>query len=101
MTTKRKAPAVAAHKWEFKPRFRRHAFGWQSQPAISRIKQAVAEIKKVGKKDAMLAAEGAVVFLERVSPALERVDSSSGSIGSAVNHAIAELVPIIANARPT
>jgi hypothetical protein len=38
-----------AHKWEFKPRFRRHAFGWKSQPAITRIKQAVAEIKKVAK----------------------------------------------------
>jgi hypothetical protein len=33
-----------------------------------------------------------------VSPALEQVDSSSGSIGTAVNNAIAELVPLIANA---
>ncbi len=86
------------HKWEFKARFRRNAFGWRSQPAITRIKQAVAEIKKVAKKDARLAAEGVVVFLERVSPALEAVDSSSGSIGTAVNNAIGELVPIIANA---
>jgi hypothetical protein len=31
------------HKWEFKARFRRHPFGWKSQPAIQRIKQAVAE----------------------------------------------------------
>lgn len=98
MTTKRKEPAAEAHKWEFKARFRRHAFGWKSQPAITRIKQAVAEIKKVAKKDPVLAAEGAIAFLERVSPALEHVDSSSGSIGTAVNNAIAELVPIIANA---
>jgi hypothetical protein len=34
------------HKWEFKARFRRHAFGWKSQPAITRVKPAVAEIKK-------------------------------------------------------
>jgi hypothetical protein len=87
-----------AHKWEFKARFRRHAFGWKSQPAITRIKQAVAEIKKVAKKDPVLAAEGAVAFLERVSPALEHVDSSSGSIGTAVGNAIGELVPIIAGA---
>lgn len=87
-----------AHKWEFKARFRRHAFGWKSQPAITRVKQAVAEIKKLAKKDSVLAAEGAVAFLERVSPALEHVDSSSGSIGTAVNNAIAELVPVIANA---
>ncbi len=87
-----------AHKWEFKARFRRHAFGWKSQPAITRIKQAVTEIKKVAKKDPVLAAEGAIAFLERVSPALEHVDSSSGSIGTAVGNAIGELVPIIAGA---
>src|SRR5206468_3642725 len=40
----------------------------------------------------------AVLFLERVSPALEHVDSSSGAIGTAVNHAIEELVAIIASA---
>lgn len=33
-----------------------------------------------------------------VSPAIEQVDGSSGSIGNAVNNAIAELVPIIASA---
>jgi len=87
-----------AHRWEFKARFRRHAFGWKSQPAITRIRQAVAEIKKVARRDPGLAAEGAIAFLERVSPAIEHVDSSSGSIGTAVNNAIKELVPIIANA---
>jgi hypothetical protein len=87
-----------AHPWEFKARFRRHAFGWRSQPAITRIRQAVAEIKRVTKKEPALAAEGAITFLERVSPALEQVDSSSGSIGTAVNNAIAELVPLIASA---
>src|SRR5437867_6483639 len=87
-----------AYKWEFKARFRRHAFGWKSQPAIQRVKQAVSEIKKVARKDPALAADGAVAFIERISPALEHVDSSSGAIGSAVNNALAELVPIIANA---
>jgi hypothetical protein len=86
------------HPWEFKARFRRHAFGWRSQPAIQRIKQAFAEIKKAARKDAVLAAEGAVVFLERLSPALENVDSSSGAIGTTVNNAIAALVPLIAAA---
>jgi hypothetical protein len=89
---------VEAHKWEFKARFRRHAFGWRSQPAIQRVKQAVSEIKKVARTDAVLAAEGAVAFIERVSPALEHVDGSSGAIGTAVNNALAELVPIIAAA---
>jgi len=58
-------------------RFRRNAFGWKSQPAIQRVKQAVSEIKKVARTDPLLAADGAVAFIERISPALERVDSSS------------------------
>ena len=98
MTVKRSAPRAKADKWEFQARFRRNAFGWRSQPAVTRIKQAVAEIKRVAKREPTLAAEGAVVFLERVSPALEHVDSSSGSVGAAVNYAIGELVPLIANA---
>ncbi len=88
----------SAHKWEFRARFRRHAFGWRSQPAIGRVREAVSEIKKIARKDKMLAAEGAVLFLEQVSPALGRVDSSSGAIGTAVNNAIAALAGIIAAA---
>jgi len=86
------------HKWTFAPRFRRNAFGWRSQPAIMRIREAVSEIKKAARKDPVLAAEGAVMFLEKVSSALAHVDSSSGSIGTAVNNAIDTLVPIIAGA---
>jgi tetratricopeptide (TPR) repeat protein len=89
---------VKAHRWAFTSRFRRHAFGWKSQPAIQRVRQAVSEIKKVARRDPVLAGEGAVRFLERVSPALEPVDSSSGAIGAAVNHAIEELVAVIATA---
>lgn len=87
-----------ATKWEFKARFRRGAFGWRSQPAIKRIKEAVSEIKRAARRDPIVAAEGAVVFLERLSPALEQVDSSSGAIGTAVNNAIAALVPVISKA---
>lgn len=86
------------HRWQFKARFRRHAYGWRSQPAIKRIKEAVSEIKKVARRDPVVGAEGAVSFLERVSPALENVDSSSGAIGTAVNKAIAEFVSVIASA---
>lgn len=93
-----KSTVPTKHKWEFKARFRHHAFGWKSQPAIQRVKEAVSEIKGVARKDPMLAADGAVAFLERVSPALEHVDSSSGAIGTAVNNAIRELVSVIASA---
>ncbi len=86
------------HKWTFRPRFRRNAFGWRWQPAAKRVREAVSEIKKVARKDPVLAADGAVLFLQKVSPALSHVDSSSGSIGNAVNRAIETLVPIIAGA---
>lgn len=89
---------MSAHKWQFAPRFRRHAFGWRSDTPIQRIKEALPEIKQVARKDPVLAAEGAVTLLEKLSPALEQVDSSSGAMGSAVNRAIATLVPIIAKA---
>jgi hypothetical protein len=85
-------------KWTVNARFRRHAFGWRSQPAIARIKEAVSEINLVARHDKMLAADGAVLLLERISPALEHVDSSSGALGSAVNHAIDTVVEIVASA---
>jgi len=86
------------HKWTFRSRFNRRAFGWRSSLPIKRIREAVSEIKKVARKDMRLAAEGAVIFLEKLSPAIELVDSSSGAIGNAVNKAIEDLVPIIAGA---
>jgi hypothetical protein len=86
------------HRWAFKRYFRRHAFGWKSQPAIQRIREAVSEIRKVARKDPMLGAEGAIAFLEKVSPAIEHVDGSSGAIGAAVSHAVDALAKIIAAA---
>lgn len=85
-----------AYKWQFIPRFRRHAFGWKSDTAIPRIKEAASEIKAVAKKEPALAAEGAVLFLEKLVPAIEEVDSSSGALGSAAGRAIEMLVPVIA-----
>ncbi len=90
---------MTAHKWQFAPRFRRNAFGWKSDTPIQRIKEAVSEIKQVARNDPELAAEGAVVFLEKLTPAIEQVDSSSGAIGAAVNRAIETVVPIIAKAK--
>ena len=89
---------MPAPKWQFAPRFRRHAFGWRSDTPIQRIKQALAEIKAAAKKDPVRAAEGAVLLLEKLSPALEHVDSSSGALGNAVNKAIDDLAPLIGRA---
>jgi hypothetical protein len=65
---------------------------------MTRIKEAVAEIKACNRNDPLRAAEGAVLLLTKLSPALERIDSSSGAIGNAVNRAMEVLVPIIAMA---
>lgn len=89
---------ATAYKWQFAPRFRRNAFGWKSDTPIQRIKEALAEIKALAKKEPVLAAEGAMLFLVKLAPAIEQVDSSSGGIGSAVNRAIETLAPIIAKA---
>ncbi|WP_027370898.1 hypothetical protein [Desulfovermiculus halophilus] len=85
-------------EWTFRSRFRKHAFGWRSQTPIKRIKEAVSEIKKVSRQDTIVAAEGAVILLEKLPPALELVDGSSGALVNNVNKAIDELVPIIAQA---
>ncbi len=91
--------AKSAHKWQFPTRIRPNAFSWKSsRVAVQRIKEAVGEIQSVARHDAAHAAEGAVRLIERLSPALEHVDSSSGSLGSAVNGAIEALVPLIAAA---
>ena len=80
-------PRAKAHRWEFVRRFRRGAFGWKSQPAMLRVRQAVSEIKKATRRDPALGAEGAVLLLERVSPALEHVDSSSGACSATITPA--------------
>ena len=86
---------MTTHKWEFAPRFKRNGFGWKSDLPIRRIKEALVEIRKVAKVDPALGAEGAILLLEKLSPALEQVDGSSGAMGSTVNRAIESLVPVI------
>jgi hypothetical protein len=53
----------------------------RSQSAVEPIEEAVSEIKKAGLKDYDLGCEEAVLFLEKVSQAIEQVDSSSDGIG--------------------
>jgi hypothetical protein len=91
--------AVCEHKWAFLSRFRAGAYSWKAtRLACQRLREAVAEIKKVAKKDPIRGAEGAVRLMEKIWPALEHVDSSSGALGSAVNKALDALIPILVNA---
>ena len=89
-----------AHTWNFKTSFRRNAFGWAgTSKAIGRIKEALGEIERAARTDPALAADGAVLLLEKLSPALAHIDSSSGSLGSAAATAVSKLVPLISGAR--
>ncbi|MEZ5663171.1 MAG: hypothetical protein R3E94_06520 [Burkholderiaceae bacterium] len=85
--------------WAFRARFRRGAFGWKgTQPAISRINEALTEIRTVARHDTACAAEGAVLLLEKLSPALCQIDSSSGALGNATYATVQELAPLIGHA---
>lgn len=84
------------HTWQFAKSFRRNAFGWNSDKPITRLKEALAEIKQMARTEPELAAEGGILLLEKLEPAFSQVDSSSGALGSAVNRAIDILVPLIA-----
>ena len=96
MTTAARPPTTS---WNFRTRFRRAAFGWKgSQLAIGRIHEALAEIRAVARHDPASAADGAVLLLEKLSPALCQIDSSSGALGNATYTAVQELAPLISQA---
>jgi tetratricopeptide (TPR) repeat protein len=80
----------------FHQRIRPRAFGWRgSKLAIERLKEAIGEIKAVARTAPETAAEGAVLLIERLWPALQAVDSSSGALGNATNKTVHELIAIL------
>jgi tetratricopeptide (TPR) repeat protein len=84
------------HKWAFRPSFRANAFGWKgSRLASQRLKEALTEIRAVARVDPLTAADGAITLMEKIWPALAHVDSSSGTLGNAVNKTVHELVDIV------
>jgi len=96
MTT---AASADTTSWAFRARFRRGAFGWKgTQLAIGRINEALTEIRAVTRHDPARAAEGAVLLLEKLSPALCQIDSSSGALGNATYATVQELAPLISQA---
>jgi hypothetical protein len=87
-------------QWVFTSRLRANAYGWKgSKPAIQRLKEAVSEIKKAARKDPALGAEGAILVMERIWPAFQQIDSSSGALGNAVYKTLNDLAPLLVNAR--
>jgi hypothetical protein len=88
-----------SYKWTFTARFRTNAFGWRaSRLACKRIKEAVSEISRATRKDSLLGAEGAIKLMEKLWPALQHIDTSSGALGTAVYNAMGVLVDVVVDA---
>ncbi|MGO4917880.1 hypothetical protein [Pseudogemmobacter sp. W21_MBD1_M6] len=89
----------ATHKWAFKPGMRAGAYSWKSSAkAIERLKSASAEIRAVARTDPVTAAEGVIVLAQRIWPAFEHIDTSSGALGNAVGRTLEGLLPILIDA---
>src|ERR1051325_7461249 len=83
---------AAKHTWEFRSRLRTRAFGWRgSHLGCQRLKEAVAEIKGVARADPVTAGDGVVTLMERIWPAFQNIDTSSGALGGVVYWAQQEL----------
>ena len=90
---------AASRKWLFKKNLRARAFGWRgSKLAISRFKEAASEIRSAAKSDPVAAGDGSVWLMERIWPAFQDIDTSSGALGTAVARTLSELIPILAGA---
>ena len=78
-------PMASVREWQFKRKFRTNAYGWRaSSLAIGRLKEAAAEIRSVAKSDPVAAGDGVVSLMERIWPAFQGIDTSSGALGAAV-----------------
>jgi hypothetical protein len=71
----------------------------ESNLAIGRLKEAASEIRSVAKSDPVAAGDGVVSLMERIWPAFQGIDTSSGALGAAVFRTITELIPILTAAR--
>lgn len=90
---------AAGRTWRFKAKLRARAYGWRgSKLAIARLKEAASEIRSVAKSDRVAAGDGVVVLMERIWPAFQDIDTSSGALGSAVSRTVNELIPILVDA---
>src|SRR5258707_15708666 len=87
---------ASVREWQFKRKFRTNAYGWRaSSLAIGRLKEAAAEIRSVAKSDPVAAGDGVVSLMERIWPAFQGIDTSSGALGAAVLCTVNELIPIL------
>lgn len=74
-------------------------YNWRSSSkAAARLKAATTEIRNVYRSNPIVAGEGIVALAERIWPAFEQIDTSSGMLGSAVSRTLSDLLPILIEA---
>jgi hypothetical protein len=92
-------PRNPVHKWAFKTGMRANSFNWRSSAkAIERLAAAESEIRAINRADPVTGAEGVVALAERIWPAFEQIDTSSGALGSAVFRTLENLTAILIEA---
>ncbi|WP_232295652.1 hypothetical protein [Pseudorhodobacter aquimaris] len=75
------------------------AYSWKSSAkAIDRLKTTSSEIRAVARTDPIAAAEGVIALAQRIWPAFEHIDTSSGALGNAVRRTLEELLPVLIKA---
>lgn len=75
------------------------AYSWKSSAkAIERLKSASSEIRAAARVDPVTAAEGVIALAQRIWPAFEHIDTSSGALGTAVRRTLDELLPVLIDA---
>ncbi|KFI25386.1 hypothetical protein CDV52_19995 [Haematobacter missouriensis] len=85
-----------SHPWAFRAGMRAGAFSWHgTAKAVERLKAASSEIRALNRSDPVAAAEGVIVLAERIWPAFEHIDTSSGALGTAVRRTLGDLVPVL------
>lgn len=90
---------MSTHKWAFKAGMRAGAYSWHSSAkAAARLKSASAEIRAVARSEPGIAGEGVVALAERIWPAFEYIDTSSGALGNAVGKTLDALLPVLIHA---
>jgi hypothetical protein len=90
---------TTTYPWAFRASLKRHAFGWKgTRKAVERLSEAVAEIERMARSDPALAGDGAVLLLEKLSPAVSDIDSSSGALGNTTAGVVERMLPLIVSA---
>ncbi|RWR04247.1 hypothetical protein [Paenirhodobacter populi] len=88
-----------SHKWSFRAGMRAGILGWKgSSKAIERLKLASAEIRVLRRTDPIVAAGGVISLAERIWPAFEHIDTSSGALGAAVARTLGDMLPVLIEA---